>query len=216
MRTTDTLRPRLSEDDWLSAAHAVLCDSGVEAVKVMPLARQLGVSRTSFYWHFPDREALLEAMIRRWEEKNTGNLVARSAAYAETIAEALFNLFDCWIDTALFDSRLDLAIRNWARNDAGLQLRLDRADARREAALTAMFARFGYAPEEALLRARTMLYTQTGYIAMQVHERRDKRISLMPGWVTVFSGKPPSQRDLNRFHARHTASTEKPGAANAP
>ncbi|MFW8594416.1 TetR/AcrR family transcriptional regulator [Cribrihabitans neustonicus] len=216
MRTTAPPRPRLSEDDWLRAAHETLCDSGVEAVKVMPLAKALGVSRTSFYWHFPDREALLEAMIRRWEEKNTGNLVARSAAYAESIAEALFNLFDCWIDPDLFDSRLDLAIRNWARNDAALQARLDQADAQREAALTAMFARFGYAQEEALLRARTMLYTQTGYIAMQVHESRELRISLMPGWVKVFSGKPPSQRDLDRFHARHALLAEETGAAAAP
>ena len=98
MDTQDISRPRLSEEDWLAAAYEVLTESGVEAVKVMPLAKRLGVSRTSFYWHFKDREELLEAMVRRWEERNTGNLVARTEAYAESIAEAMFNLFDCWID----------------------------------------------------------------------------------------------------------------------
>ncbi|WP_264212056.1 TetR/AcrR family transcriptional regulator [Leisingera thetidis] len=203
MNTQDIPRARVSEDDWLAAAYEVLTESGVEAVKVMPLAKRLGVSRTSFYWHFKDREALLEAMIRRWEDKNTGNLVARTEAYAESIAEALFNLFDCWIDPGLFDARLDLAIRNWARNDTGLQARLDRADTRREQAVTAMFTRFGYAADDALIRARTMIYTQIGYISMQVRESTEYRISLMPGWVKVFSGLPPSKRDLDRFLSRH-------------
>ncbi|MEX0303058.1 MAG: TetR/AcrR family transcriptional regulator [Leisingera sp.] len=203
MDTPDISRARLGEDDWLAAAYEVLTESGVEAVKVMPLAKRLGVSRTSFYWHFKDREELLEAMIRRWEEKNTGNLVARTEAYAESIAEALFNLFDCWIDPELFDARLDLAIRNWARNDAALQDRLDQADARREHAMIEMFLRFGYDRQDALVRCKAMIYTQIGYISMQVSESTGYRITLMPGYIEVFSGNPPAQRDLERFLARH-------------
>lgn len=196
-------RARLGEDDWLAAAYEVLCENGVEAVKVMPLAKQLGVSRTSFYWHFKDREELLEAMVRHWEEKNTGNLAARTAAYAESIAEAMFNLFDCWLDPQLFDARLDLAIRNWARNDASLQKRLDLADRRREQAMTSMFTRFGYPEADALIRARAMIYTQVGYISMQVHESNEYRISLMPGWIEVFTGTRPEPRELERFLDRH-------------
>ncbi len=149
MNMQDRSRPPTSEEAWLTAAYDALTESGVEAVKIMPLAKNLGVSRTSFYWHFKDREALLEAIIRHWEDKNTGNLVARTQAYAGNVFEAIFNLFDCWLDEALFDSRLDLAIRNWARNDADLQIRLDKADARRETAMAQMLHRFGYAPETA-------------------------------------------------------------------
>ncbi|KIC09097.1 TetR family transcriptional regulator [Leisingera sp. ANG-M1] len=203
MDTSDLSRPRLGEENWLAAAYDVLTASGVEAVKVMPLAKRLNVSRTSFYWHFKDREELLEAMVRRWEDKNTGNLAARAEAYAESIAEALFNVFDCWINPDLFDARLDLAIRNWARNDAALQARLDQADARREQAMKEMFLRFGYEPQDALVRAKAMIYTQIGYFSMQVAESTAYRISLMPGYIEVFSGKPPSQKDLARFLARH-------------
>ncbi|KIC15973.1 TetR/AcrR family transcriptional regulator [Leisingera sp. ANG-Vp] len=203
MDTPDISRTRLREEDWLAAAYDVLTASGVEAVKVMPLAKRLGVSRTSFYWHFKDREELLEAMVRRWEDKNTGNLVARTEAYAESIAEALFNLFDCWIDPELFDARLDLAVRNWARTDTALQARLDAADIRREQAMTGMFLRFGYEQQDALVRAKAMIYTQIGYISMQVTESKRYRISLMPGYIEVFSGKPPATRDLDRFLARH-------------
>jgi AcrR family transcriptional regulator len=203
MNMQDRSRPPTSEEAWLTAAYDALTESGVEAVKIMPLAKNLGVSRTSFYWHFKDREALLEAIIQHWEDKNTGNLVARTQAYADTVFEAIFNLFDCWLDEALFDSRLDLAIRNWARNDADLQIRLDQADARREAAMAQMLQRFGYAPETALVRARTMIYTQIGYISMQIHEQEDRRLALMPDYVEVFTGRKPAQADIDRFMSRH-------------
>lgn len=196
-------RPATTEEAWLTAAYEVLTAQGVEAVKIMPLAKRLQVSRTSFYWHFKDREALLEAMIRHWEDKNTGTLVARTEAYAENVFEAVFNLFDCWLDPQLFDSRLDLAIRNWARSDPALQARLDRADGQRQQAMTDMLMRFGYDAEEAEVRALTMIYTQIGYISMQVHEDEARRLARMPAYMEVFTGKRPAQSDIDRFMARH-------------
>ncbi len=203
MNQIDTADPRTTEDAWLKAAYDVLTESGVEAVKIMPLAQRLGLTRSGFYWHFKDREALLDAMIRHWENKNTGNLVTRCEAYAETICEAIFNLFDCWLDNELFDSRLDLSIRNWARNDPALQERLARADHRRTEAMQAMFERFGFDTAEAEVRALTMIYTQIGYISMQVTESRDLRIARMPGYVEVFTGREPTEADIERFMARH-------------
>ncbi|WP_299927593.1 TetR/AcrR family transcriptional regulator [uncultured Pelagimonas sp.] len=200
-----TQHPRQKGSDavWLDAAYDMLTESGVDAVKVMPLAKKLGLSRTSFYWHFKDRDALLDAMIQRWEDKNTGNLIARTQAYAETLTEAMFNLFDCWLDERLFDAKLDLAIRNWARNDPALQLRLDKADAARAKAIKAMFERFGFSPQQAQARAMTVIYTQIGYISMQVHEDRAERINAMPNYIEVYTGQPVEHTDCMRFFARH-------------
>jgi len=203
MDGTPNPRARASEDTWLEAAYEVLTKSGVEAVKVMPLAKKLGLTRTGFYWHFKDRAALLEAMITRWEAKNTGNLVAKTEAYAESICEAMFNLFDCWLDEALFDARLDLAIRNWARNDPNLQARLDMADATRSAAVQAMFLRFGYSDAQALARGMTVIYTQIGYISMQITEDWEGRISRMPDYIEVVTGVKPTELEIDRFVARH-------------
>ncbi len=195
--------PRAARDTWLKAAYDVLTEDGVEAVKIMPLAKRLGVTRSGFYWYFADREALLDAMITHWEDKNTGNLIARCEAYAESICEAVLNLFDCWLVDVLFDGRLDLAIRNWARNDAGLAERLALADARRKAAIQAMFVRFGYGPEEAEVRTMTMIYTQIGYLSMQVSEDRTLRMSRMSAYIEVFTGRTPTAPELDRFMARH-------------
>lgn len=203
MNIASSPRGRNTDDLWLAAAYDMLTESGVEAVKVMPLAKRLGLSRTGFYWHFRDRDALLEAMIDRWEEKNTGNLVARCDAYADSITEAMFNLFDCWLDADLFDTRLDLAIRNWARNDTALKARLDAADARRIEAVRAMFLRFGYDETEAEVRTMTVIYTQIGYISMQVSEDITKRLARMPAYVSVYTGQAASQADIERFVSRH-------------
>lgn len=199
---TPHTRPRDSEAAWLEAAYEMLTENGVDAVKVMPLAKRLGLSRTGFYWHFKDRDALLGAMVQRWEDKNTGNLVARTEAYAETIAEAMFNLFDCWLDDTLFDAKLDLAIRNWARNDGALQARLTRADQTRARAIQAMFERFGFTRAQAEARAMTVIYTQTGYISMQVYEDRGSRIERMPDYVEVYTGRPVQDADKKRFFSR--------------
>ena len=112
--TNAKVRRGVSKAQWLESALSHLLDHSVADISVEKLAKNLGISRAGFYWHFRDRDALLEALIQRWEAKNTGNLVARTEAFAENICEAMFNLCDCWLDDALFDSRLDLAIRNWA------------------------------------------------------------------------------------------------------
>lgn len=204
------LNPKLrgSETIWLNAAYDMLTQQGVEAVKVMPLAKHLGLSRTSFYWHFKDREALLEAIIQRWERKNTGNLVAQTRAEADTICAAMFNVFDCWLNDTLFDARFDLAIRNWARNDPGLQSRLDQADQIRAQAITQMFQRFDFSAHQAHIRAMTVIYTQIGYISMQVIEKWEKRLENMPDYVQVFTGQTPSQTEIQRFKARHLSETK--------
>jgi len=196
-------RERASEDLWLDAAYDILINNGVEAVKVMQLAKRLGLTRTGFYWHFKDRDALLEAIIQRWEDKNTGNLIAKTEAYAESISEAMLNLFDCWLDDTLFDAGLDLAIRNWARNDKNLQARLDRADKKRSDAVKAMYKRFGYSDTQAHVRSMSIIYTQIGYISMQVSENWQERINLMPDYIQVFTGVTPSVPEIDRFRARH-------------
>jgi AcrR family transcriptional regulator len=59
---------RLSADDWAQAALDQIAEQGVAAVAVEPLARRLGVTKGSFYWHVPSRDALLQAALERWEK----------------------------------------------------------------------------------------------------------------------------------------------------
>jgi AcrR family transcriptional regulator len=71
----DVSRVRLSSQDWTDAALRALADGGVAAVRVDALARDLGVTRGSFYWHFTDRDALLKAALELWEERLTAQVI---------------------------------------------------------------------------------------------------------------------------------------------
>jgi AcrR family transcriptional regulator len=55
-----------SREDWVDAAWAVLGEAGVDGVRVESLARKLGVTKGSFYWHFKNRQALIDALFDRW------------------------------------------------------------------------------------------------------------------------------------------------------
>ena len=194
---------RGSQEGWLEAAYEALVESGVEAVKIQPLAKKLKLSRTSFYWFFEDREQLLAALIARWRDKNTGNLVSQSEAYAETVVEAILNVFDCWLDRALFDSQFEFAVRSWAIQSSDILAEVNAADQVRIEALTRMFVRFGFSDVTADVRARTLYLTQIGYISMQTAEDVATRLTRIHDYVEIFTGKAPRQRELDRFFARH-------------
>jgi AcrR family transcriptional regulator len=111
---------RGSLEGWLRAAYENLVESGIDAVRIAPLSERLNLSRTSFYWFFKDRDELLAALIDQWRNKNTRNLIAQADAYAESLAEAILNVFDCWLDPDLFDSRFEFAVRGWAQRSASV------------------------------------------------------------------------------------------------
>lgn len=194
---------RGSPEIWLQAAYDALISGGIEAVKILPLATRLRLARTSFYWHFKDREDLLAALARRWIERTSAPLIAATEAYAETEAEALLNVIGCFLDPEGFDDRLEFAVRGWALGDAEMLERLRAEDARRLAALAAMLGRWGHAPEDADTRARAIYMVQIGYISMQERESLATRMARIPHYVRIYGGRAePSARELARFHAR--------------
>lgn len=205
---------RGTEAGWIEAAYEMLIEGGVEAVKILPLAKRLRLSRTSFYWHFTDREALLAALVKRWQEKNTGNLIRQTELPAPTINAAVLNLFDCWIAPQLFDSALDLAMRNWARTDAALQAAFEAADTARVAAIRAMFERHGYGTEAADIRANAIYLTQVGYIALGKAETLETRLLRIPTYLETFTGRPADPREIEAFAARHRRRTGEGGGVS--
>ena len=202
---------RGSREVWLQAAKQALLDTGLDAVKIQPLATRLQISRTSFYWFFKDRKALLDALLEEWEAKNTGAFVEACEAYAETVSEAVLNLVGVFFDEDVFEARLDFAVRGWAHQSDAVMARVNAADERRLAAIRSLFERFGYPPDEADVRARTLYLTQIGYISMQVREPLQVRMTRVARYVEIFSGRAPGAREMARFHARHGFKPEEDG-----
>ncbi|NIY74845.1 TetR/AcrR family transcriptional regulator [Thalassospira sp. HF15] len=194
---------RGSAEIWLNAAYDALIETGVDGVKIQPLAKRLSLSRTSFYWFFKDRKELLGALLDLWREKNTGNLIKQAEAYAETVSEAMLNIIDCWLMADLFDARLEFAVRSWAVQSSDVMAEIEKADQQRLDALAKLFTRFGQDARMADVRARTIYLVQIGYISMQSNEDIAVRMARIPGYVETFCGQAPTQNELNRFYARH-------------
>jgi AcrR family transcriptional regulator len=194
---------RGSADVWLQASYETLIEAGIDTVRIQPLAKKLKLSRTSFYWFFKDRNELLNALLTQWRDKNTGNLVVQAEAYAESIAEAILNVFDCWLNQDLFDSQFEFAVRSWALQSPDVAEQISQADNARLGALRQMFIRFGYEAAKADVRARSIYLTQIGYISMKSDEDIATRLQRVSDYVEIFTGQAPKSRELKRFYARH-------------
>lgn len=197
-----TAEPRLGRADWIEAALEVLVGEGVDGLRITRLADDLAVTRGSFYWHFKDREDLLQALIGYWQRKNTAAVVS-SVQDAATIDDGILALFETWLDPARFDPLLDSAVRDWARRSDVVRQAIDDADRARVSAIAALFEKFGYANPEAFIRARVVYFTQVGYYALHIEEPLAERFSYLEAYFKSFTGLEIDPRKAAAYRARH-------------
>lgn len=194
---------RGSREVWLEAAHDMLIESGAESVTIQQLSKRLKIARTSFYWHFQDRQSLLTALADRWASRTSAGLIDACKAFAETETEAMLNVVGCFLGDKAFDSAMEFAIRSWAQSDPQIMARLHHEDSVRLDALVRMFNAWGHSGVDGETRARTVYLTQIGYISMRVKEPIAVRMARIPSYVQIYTGVAPERREIARFHAQH-------------
>ena len=150
-RTRSTLTPA----DWIERATLVLTDHGIDAVRVDVLARLLGVTRGSFYWHFKDRDDLLRSVLNAWRTAATEQVIERFENQCEDPRVLIKELISLPFRgrSAERAARIELAIRGWARRDTMARQAVDEVDARRISFHVQCFTALGFAPQEAQSRA---------------------------------------------------------------
>lgn len=189
-RPREAARQLLRPDDWVAAAQAELVKSGVSAVTVGRLARRLKVTRGSFYWHFKNHGDLLRALLKFWEEANTGSFerALASSNGGDGVSEflAIVNLL---LAEKEYSPAFDLAVRDWARTSREAATAVRRADERRMQVLHRTFLDMGFADPEALVRARVTYFQQIGYYTLGIHEDPEARRKLLPYYLRVLVGK---------------------------
>jgi AcrR family transcriptional regulator len=148
---------QLSADDWTSQGLKTLARNGFTALKADPLARALGVSRGSFYWHFADLGAFHAAVLKRWREIAAEQIIADVEAARDEPLQALLR--------SSFGARLDLerAVRNWAAFDSGAQAAVRAIDRRRLDYIEQLLAMRGLDPATATARAQILYWTFLGF-----------------------------------------------------
>ena len=150
---------RLSREAWVQAALQAIAEGGLAAVAVMPLAKRLGATKGSFYWHFADRQALVEAALADWEHSHTASVIAEIEASSDDPLEQLRLLFRRVTALAARD-RIELALLATADHPT-VQPVLDRVTRRRIDFTAQLFERLGFSGAEAKRRA---LLTYSAYL----------------------------------------------------
>lgn len=144
---------RTPRSKWIDEGLRTLAAGGPDAVRIEPLARALGVTRGGFYWHFEDRAALLEAMLDTWERATTDDVIERVESKGGDVGTKLRRAgaltFSDWL------MPIDLAVRDWARREDAVAVRLRRVDNRRMDYLRSLFSAFCPDPDD--VEARCML-----------------------------------------------------------
>lgn len=190
---------KVAREDWLRLALKTLMTDGVESVKVLDLARRLGVSRSSFYWYFDSRQDLLDQLLKHWTETNTKAIIDHAAQPAANIMEGIINIAACWLNRRLFDPRLDFAIREWARRSSAVHKIVRQADDQRVAAIQQLFLRHDYATRDAFTRARVLYFMQIGYYALDIKEDLEQRIAPTAEYLRAFTGREPGPGMVSHF-----------------
>ena len=142
---------RLTRDDWITAALGAIADGGLAAVGVEPLAARLGATKGSFYWHFENRDALLEAAIGRWEKETTTDVIAEITASHDAPASQFQRLVVGVIERAEQD-RVGPALLASTTHPAVSQA-LERVTTARLNLIATVFRRLGFTQAEARRRA---------------------------------------------------------------
>ncbi len=137
---------------WVDAGLQALAAGGPDAVRIEALAVSLGVSKGGFYWHFADRQALLDEMLDSWEKTVVEDVIARVESQPADSRAKLQHLFEL---APTVDFPVELAIRDWSRRDRDVAKRMRRIDNRRMDYVRSLFEEFCRDEDE--VEARSML-----------------------------------------------------------
>lgn len=157
-------RSTLSAGDWEQQALVLIAEKGIRAVSVELLARRMGVTKGSFYWHFPNREALLEQSLLRWEKHDETNLHASLGAIVDP-RERLSSFFRRTGREKLTHNVYSSLCT--AADHPQVEPLLERVAARRMKHIETAYGEIGFEPAEASHRARLTYSAYLGFLQLQ-------------------------------------------------
>jgi hypothetical protein len=131
---------------------------------------------------------LLDGLLDEWFAVN-GKRIKQVLEHADRLDRGVLSFFAVWTNPDNFNSPLEQAVRDWARLDRHVLKVVRGEDANRIAVITALFERFDYLPQEAVVRARVLYFAQVGYLAMNPEEAIEERMSMLDDYYFAFTGK---------------------------
>jgi AcrR family transcriptional regulator len=169
-KTAAPTRPTLDRNAWIEFATNVLAEEGVDGLRIEVLARKLNVTKGSFYWHFKDRQALLNAVITAWRDARVADVEQQVAIPASEANAQIRRIMDHYANHPNPQRmRTELALRDWARRSPQVAAAVETVDQARLQNATRLFSLAGYTDEEAHTRA-LLMFTHVFGLSMMMFE----------------------------------------------
>jgi AcrR family transcriptional regulator len=167
---------RLNRQDWIDGAILLLAEDNVEALRIDVLAKRLGVTKGSFYWHFKNREALLDAVLEAWREQMTTGIASFINNFPGTPLGRLSRLLRIAISPRpdVPGGPFELTLRDWARRDPKVDAVVKEVDSARLEFLKGLYLDAGMSNTDAEIYAfGQMSYVLGGRLMLFEGTRED-------------------------------------------
>jgi AcrR family transcriptional regulator len=176
-------REALDRAAWIAAALNIVAQDGIDGLRIESLAKQLGVTKGSFYWHFKDRRDLIDAVLDDWRAGRIRDIRKQTAADPGGELAALRHTIDVY---AAAKNRkgisIEAAIRLWARQDSNGLAVVEEVDAERLECTRRLFLALGLPPAEAAARS-ALLYAYVFGFSMMQCGRFDMDAAQTKDWI---------------------------------
>ncbi|WP_155154326.1 TetR/AcrR family transcriptional regulator [Curvivirga aplysinae] len=194
-KTATTKRtPKLGRQEWIEAAFRTLVESGVTSIHVETLAKRLGVTKGSFYWHFKDRTELLEAVLEKWKEQFVIARVETMGGDTDAQLLNLLNIVPRQKGSYQRGGSMELAMRSWARTDNDAMSAVVNVDRTRVDFVESLLEPRGHNGIEKEARA-FLIYSYLMCQGIFSFDRDDDILDRIHHKVLDFLLQPPMQED---------------------
>ena len=166
-------RTQLDREAWIAAAIEILATEGVAGLRVEVLAKRLKVTKGSFYWHFRDRQELLDAVLEHWKHGRIRDIVKQTRIQPGHEHAQILHVIDIY--SASRNRRgmlIELAVRDWAKRDAGAAAVVAEVDDVRLRCARELFIASGMTLEEASCRC-VLVYAYVFGASLLICDRFD-------------------------------------------
>lgn len=151
---------RLTSEDWILFGLKELAKGGPTSLRADTLAKKMGVSRGSFYWHFQDIADFKAGVLAAWRQQTTESVIA-SLEHRVSASERLAEL----VSRAMaIDLDLERAIRSWSVSDQTVAQAVAEVDKRRITYVEKLLSEIGIAKPDVRVRARTVYWASLGRV----------------------------------------------------
>ncbi|MEP2706834.1 MAG: TetR/AcrR family transcriptional regulator [Roseibium sp.] len=162
---------RISKQQWLDAALDLLVAGGVEAVRLVELAKSLNISKSGFYWHFESREKLLEEMKQYWINSFSRQIISDTLDSGDPIFEKLLMVVQMIREKQA--GKFDLAFASWGARDPSVRSLVDDVRDMRIAFIKSLLEKEGFSGRDLEARARLfVVYFSWAEVTFQKAENR--------------------------------------------